>query len=183
MVEFNHLTLEGGKVAIFGRIEDLKLLFTKTQELEYLLINIESIFSGERLKEIQALQCGENHRIDLNYGMFYNASCYALKSEQDGFFESHQKYIDFQIVVEGFEGYLIGSKDKFNLTQVYNKDKDLEVYTPKSALNYLRMNPKEMVILFPEDIHGVGIGYKEDIGKLVKKVIFKVPIKYIKHRL
>ena len=37
--------------------------------------------------------------------------------------------------------------------------------------------------LFPFDVHGVGIGYAEEVGKVVRKVIFKVPIKYIKHRL
>lgn len=170
-------------MAIFGKIEDYKTLFSKTQELEYLLAKIESVFQGERLKQIQDLQTGENFKVDLDYGMFYIAHCYTLKSEQDGFFESHQEYIDFQVVVEGFEGYLIGSQDRFTLKQSYDREKDLEVHTPKSALSYLRLSSGDMAILFPSDIHGVGIGYADEVGKLVKKVIFKVPIKYIKHRL
>lgn len=87
------------------------------------------------------------------------------------------------MVVEGFEGYLIGSKDKFTLLQNYDKEKDLEVHTPKEKLNYLKLSSKEMAVLFPFDVHGVGIGYTEEVGKVVRKVIFKVPIKYIKHRL
>lgn len=170
-------------MAIFGKIEDLKPLFSKTQELESLLLGIEGVFSGEALSKLQALNVGENYRVDLDYGMFYIAHCYALKSEENGFFESHQDYIDFQVVVEGFEGYLIGSKDRFNLAQNYDKEKDLEVHTPKEKLNYLRLGAQEMTILFPSDVHGVGIGYGDEIGKVVRKVIFKVPLKYIKHRL
>ena len=73
-------------MAIFGKIEDLKPLFSKTQELESLLIGIESVFAGEALSRLQALGVGENYRVELDYGMFYIAHCYALKSEENGFF-------------------------------------------------------------------------------------------------
>lgn len=174
---------KGEKMAIFGKIEDLKPLFSKTQELETLLVSIQSIFDEKSLARLQALGVGENYKVELDYGMFYIAHCYALKDEKEGFFESHLDYIDFQVVVEGFEGYLIGSPDKFKLLEAYNKEKDLEVHTPTSPLSHIRLNSKEMAVLFPHDIHGVGIGYGEDVGKIVRKVIFKVPIKFIKHRL
>lgn len=183
LIQSSPISNKGENMAIFGKIEDLKSLFSKTQELESLLIGIESVFAGEALSRLQALGVGENYRVELDYGMFYIAHCYALKSEENGFFESHQDYIDFQVVVEGFEGYLIGSKDKFTLLQNYDKEKDLEVHTPKEKLNYLKLSSKEMAVLFPFDVHGVGIGYTEEVGKVVRKVIFKVPIKYIKHRL
>lgn len=170
-------------MAIFGKIEDLKLLFSKTQELESLLINIESIFEDRTLAKIRSLDIGENYNVELNHGIFYVAHCYTLKDEKEGFFESHLDYIDFQVVVEGFEGYLIGSPDKFKLLEAYNKEKDLEVYTPTSPLSHIRLNSKEIAVLFPYDIHGAGIGYGEDIGKVVRKVVFKVPTRYIKHRL
>lgn len=174
---------KGEKMAIFGKIEDLKPLFSKTQELESLLINIESVFSEQSLSKLQALKAGENYKVELDYGMFYIAHCYALKSEENGFFESHQDYIDFQVVVEGFESYLIGSRDKFSLLESYDKSKDLEVHSPKEKLNILRLTQREIAVLFPTDIHGVGIGYGDEVGKIVRKVIFKVPLKYIKHRL
>ncbi|RDU70961.1 YhcH/YjgK/YiaL family protein [Helicobacter brantae] len=170
-------------MAIFGKIEDLKPLFSKTQELESLLVGVESVFSGERLSKLQALNVGENYKVELNYGMFYIAHCYALKSEEEGFFESHQEYIDFQVVVEGFENYLIGDRSKFAPLQSYDESKDLEVHTPTQELSRIRLEGREMAVLFPYDIHGVGIGYGEEVGKIVRKVIFKVPNRYIKHRL
>lgn len=170
-------------MAIFGKIEDLKPLFSKTQELESLLVGIESVFSGERLSKLQALNVGENYKVELDYGMFYIAHCYALKSEEEGFFESHQEYIDFQVVVEGFENYLIGDRSKFAPLQSYDESKDLEVHTPTQELSRIRLESREMAVLFPYDIHGVGIGYGEEVGKIVRKVIFKVPNRYIKHRL
>ena len=171
------------KMAIFGKIEELKPLFSKTQELESLLVGIESVFGGEQLARLQALGVGENYKVELEYGMFYIAHCYALKSESEGFFESHQEYIDFQVVVEGFEDYLIADKSKFAPLQGYDESKDLEVHTPTQGLSRVRLEGGEMAVLFPYDVHGVGIGYGEDIGKIVRKVIFKVPNRYIKHRL
>lgn len=170
-------------MAVFGKIQDLKPLFSKTQELESLLVGIESVFTGEGLQRLHSLQAGENYKVELDYGMFYIAHCYALKDESEAFFESHQDYIDFQVVVEGFEGYLIGGKDRFELKGSYEKEKDLQVHTPKEKPNYLRLSSQELCVLFPFDVHAVGIGYGEEIGKIVRKVIFKVPFKYIKHRL
>lgn len=170
-------------MAIFGTIEDLKPLFSKTQELESLFINIQSMFSKENLLKIQSLEVGENYKLEFDYGIFCIAHCYRLKDQKDAFFESHQEYVDFQVVVDGFEGYLIGDYSSFNLFQSYDKEKDLAVYEPKNQLSYLRLSYAQMAILFPTDIHGVGIGHAEEIGRIVRKVIFKVPIKYIKHRL
>lgn len=170
-------------MAIFGKIEDLKPLFSKTQELESLLVGIESVFGGEQLSRLQALNVGENYKVELDYGMFYVAHCYTLKSEKEGFFESHREYVDFQVVVEGFENYLIGDSGRFSLLKSYDESKDLEVHTLSKTPNIIRLESKEMAVLFPYDIHGVGIGYREEVGKIVRKVIFKVPTRYIKHRL
>lgn len=170
-------------MAIFGRIESLAPLFSKTQELEYLLGEIHSLFKTDFLSKIQSLQIGENFQTPLKYEMFFVTHCYKLKEEKEGFFESHYKYIDIQVVLEGFERFLIGEKDRFSLSSPYDENKDLEVHHPTQALNEILLKEKEACILFPQDVHSVGIGRNEEIGKVVKKAIFKVPLSLIKHRL
>lgn len=170
-------------MAIFGNIESLSPLFSKTQELEYLLSQIQALFHADFRSKIQSLKVGENFQTPLKYEMFFVTHCYALREEKEGFFESHYKYIDVQVVLEGFERFLIGEKDRFKLSIPYDESKDLEVHQPTQALNELLLREKEACILFPQDVHGVGIGRNEEIGKIVKKAIFKVPKTLIKHRL
>lgn len=170
-------------MAIFGKIDDLSPLFSKTEELEYLYLQICSLFKPEFLSRIQTLNEGENFETPLEYGMFFITHCYKLRLEENGFFESHQKYIDFQVVLEGFERYLIGNKGSFTLQTAYDPTKDLEIHTPIQPLSHLILKAKEMCILFPQDVHGVGIGTEKEIGQSVKKAIFKVPLSLIKHRL
>lgn len=170
-------------MAIFGTLQDLAPLFKKTEELEYLYLQVQSLFKQEFLSKIQSLKEGENFKTPLEYEMFFITHCYSLKEGEKGFFESHQKYIDLQIVIEGFERYLIGDHSKFDEIAPYDAEKDLQVHSPKAKLNNLFLQAQEMCILFPEDIHGVGIGENDEIGKLVKKAIFKIPHTLIKHRL
>lgn len=170
-------------MAIFGTIESLSPLFSKTQELEYLLDQIQALFKADFLSKIQRLKVGENFQTPLKHEMFFVTHCYELREEKKGFFESHYKYIDIQVVLEGFERFLIGEKDRFSVLTPYDESKDLEVHHPTQALNELLLKEKEACILFPQDVHGVGIGRNEEIGKIVKKAIFKVPHTLIKHRL
>ena len=55
LIQSSPISNKGENMAIFGKIEDLKPLFSKTQELESLLIGIESVFAGEALSRLQAL--------------------------------------------------------------------------------------------------------------------------------
>lgn len=170
-------------MAIFGHIESLTPLFNKTEELDYLLGQIQALFRADFLSKIQSLEVGENFETPLKYGMFFITHCYKLKEEKEGFFESHFKYIDLQIVISGFERFLIGEKNRFTLIETYNETRDLEIHRPIEVLNEILLKEQEVCILFPKDVHGVGIGRNEEMGKIVRKAIFKIPCSLIKHRL
>lgn len=170
-------------MAVFGKINDLSSLFSKTEELNYLSTQIESLFREDFLSKIRSLAVGENFQTPLDFEMFFVSHCYALKDRKEGFFESHHKYIDIQIVIEGFERFLIGDHESFKLISNYDESKDLEIHSPIRPLSEVFLREREMCVLFDHDIHGVGIGEGEEQGRIVRKVIFKIPKTLIKHRL
>jgi len=83
--------------------------------------------------------------------------------------EAHRKYIDIQFVIEGKD--LIGIKKtgecKSGLGS-YDPEKDIIFFTDKPE-KYLKLNPGEFVIFFPEDAHAPLSG-KTGAHKAVIKV-------------
>lgn len=170
-------------MAIFGRLDTLSPLFGKTEELEYLQVYLHSLFKPDFLSRIAPMQAGENFQTKLDYGMFAITHCYTLKDRANSFYESHRKYIDFQVVIEGFERYFIGNQDDFKVLNPYDENKDLVIYSPTQEISNILLKAQELCILFPDDVHSVGMGDSSEVGRLVKKVIVKVPQTLIKHRL
>lgn len=84
-------------------------------------------------------------------------------------FESHDKYIDVHLCVNGQEE--IGWKPRQKCIYQrgrYNADKDVIFYndTPDT---YFKLTNNQFAILFPEDVHAAMIGKGE-----IKKIVIKV---------
>jgi len=84
--------------------------------------------------------------------------------------ETHNKYIDIQVVIIGEEtmGWAALEHCK-NEIEPYNPEKDIIYYNDKPTTN-ITVNPGEFVIFFPEDGHAPAIG-KGFIKKAVVKVL------------
>lgn len=83
--------------------------------------------------------------------------------------EIHRDYIDVHILLEGSE--TIGWKALEDLKeekQPYAKDSDCALYTDKPT-TFVKMQPGEFIIVFPEDPHAPLIG-KGKIRKLIAKI-------------
>ncbi|HET7536223.1 MAG TPA: YhcH/YjgK/YiaL family protein, partial [Candidatus Didemnitutus sp.] len=52
---------------------------------------------------ISVLGVGASEKIDLGGGTFAIEQVYQAKPRTEGFFESHRKYVDVQVIVEGIE--------------------------------------------------------------------------------
>ncbi|ANV97493.1 hypothetical protein BBW65_01090 [Helicobacter enhydrae] len=171
-------------MAIIGDIETLHHLFGKTIELESLHCAILNICNPNHPlnQKLLSLKKGEQFKEDLDHGIFVIGHCYQLKSEP--FFESHQEYFDFQIVIKGYEHFLFGLPKNFQEKIPYDSSKDLIVWESQTAAyNQVKLCANDMIIFAPYDIHSAGFGTGEETQESVYKVIFKVPTKYIKHKL
>ena len=97
---------------------------------------------------------------------------YNSKPESGSKAESHKKYIDIQIVVEGIEK--IGYTDKSNTKPCtfYDTEKDIEFLD--GAVEFSVAKPGIFFIFYPKDAHMPSIAI--DQPAFVKKAVFKVKI-------
>ena len=99
-----------------------------------------------------------------------NSNTECVKAEKQ-VFEVHRKYIDIHVLLEGEE--TVGWKplsDCRNETKPYNEDEDCALYDEQAA-TYFKMQPGQILIVWPEDAHAPVIGE----GK-IRKLIIKVKI-------
>ena len=128
--------------------------------------------AGERLR---ALPDGETHRVELAGGCFALEQAYATRVRADGFFESHLKYIDVQVLFEGEETMEVADAAHMTVRQVYNEKRDLIVYADSSAASLLRVRVGMAAVFSPADVHMPTLR-TGDAAVTVRKVVVKVPV-------
>jgi biofilm protein TabA len=112
-------------------------------------------------------------RYELANGLFYLIQEYDTKPEADVKFESHLKYIDIQMILEGDEIIDIAPSKELIKDQGYDASKDIEFYSPIKKYIRLNLRVNEFGIFFPQDGHRPGIKLN---SKKVKKLVFKIPV-------
>lgn len=89
------------------------------------------------------------------------------KTKEEAKLETHNRFIDIQIPLDGVE--VMGYTSRADLPDAeYNAEKDITFY-PGLAESYLTIKPGMFAIFFPEDGHAPGV-----TPDGVKKVIVKV---------
>jgi YhcH/YjgK/YiaL family protein len=95
---------------------------------------------------------------------------YKTKGYDEGEFESHEKYLDIQFVVEGEENIgVVGLENLIPKTE-FNCEKDIVFYKGDGPM--LKLTKGYFMVLFPQDGHKPGI--KVDDRLKVQKVVVKV---------
>lgn len=136
-------------------------------------------------KKIEAcIEFARNNKIaELSNGSYFipdteikmNVMSYNTKSEEDGFWESHVKYIDVQIMLEGEE--YIAYNNIYGLEKIdYKEEDDFCSYKGKELMKIL-FKKNDVLIFYPEDAHMTSLNVNE--SKFVKKVVFKVDVNTI----
>lgn len=103
--------------------------------------------------------------------VFYNTQVYTTKDLENCFFETHQEYIDIQLLVKGEENMAVSGMDKLEITQEYNPEKDVEKQMGECE-TIVKVTEDSFVIFFPAEPHMPGMKVSENAE--VKKVVFKV---------
>lgn len=87
--------------------------------------------------------------------------------------ESHEKYIDIQVVLKGIEQIPVLSKEECQETVPYNPDKDITRYdfdgTTKAYPTFL---DGDFMVIFPHEVHAPKalVGKSSTVEKLVVKI-------------
>ena len=125
---------------------------------------------------LAAMAAGTSERVELGGGIFAMEQVYHAKPREEGFFESHRKYIDVQVVVEGVELMEVEEISRLKVTQDYDAERDFIKYAievPDAAK--LILGAGGVALFFPTDGHMPSLRVA---GRptLVRKTVVKVPV-------
>jgi YhcH/YjgK/YiaL family protein len=124
---------------------------------------------------ILALAAGTTERVELSGGAFAMEQAYFAKARPDGFFESHRKYIDVQVIVSGEEAMEVEDIARLHATMDYDAERDLLKYADTTTASRLVMRAGDVALFFPADGHMPSLRVHER-AELVHKTVVKVPV-------
>ena len=161
-------------MVLFGNLSNVVALFDRSEAMrnlyKYLLEALDS--STDTHGRIISLDCSEGRverKFELGFGMIAIEQSYKLEG---GIFESHRKYIDFQLMVKGSEYMDCGNIRDFSISSAYNENKDVALYYHSDDVSRILLNEGGVAIFFPYDVHRGGIKASDDV---VYKSVVKVP--------
>jgi len=100
---------------------------------------------------------------------------YTSKTEEQGKFEGHRKYIDIQYIISGIEIIEVMDISKAKANTEYNDVKDIEFYDNNEKTGNVVLESGEYAILYPNDIHKPGMTFG-NTPTTVRKIVVKVKI-------
>lgn len=126
-------------------------------------------------RRIESLSAGASEKTELAGGVFAIEQVYYTKPRAEGFFESHKKYIDVQVVVEGVEGMEVADTAHMTISEPYAPDRDLIKYADTTLTSVLRVGQGAVAVFYPTDGHMPTLQL-EGGPMLVRKTVVKVPV-------
>ena len=105
---------------------------------------------------------------------YINVQEYITKNKSECKFESHKKYVDIQMMIDGIEAIETSDIDKLELDTAYDEDKDVMFWKQKSNQMRSVISDGSYVILYPQNAHMpcIAIDKPIKVKKLVAKVLF-----------
>ncbi len=99
------------------------------------------------------------------------------KDAKENPFESHEKYLDVQMVLAGEERHDIALMDttQMDTTSEYDQEKDVTFYNAPEGFATVIMKPGAFVVYGPSDIHRPGCSIGET-SKIARKVCVKIKL-------
>lgn len=105
---------------------------------------------------------------------YANVEVYNTKNIEDAKFESHNDYIDIQILVTGSERIYYTNTKGLTTGVSYDKERDIEFYADNLiGKDYVTLNGTNFVMLFPHEAHAPQVSINNDCQS-VKKVVLKI---------
>lgn len=163
-------------MAVFGSLPAVRAQLAHdaryTATFDYVAEMLDADSAARR--RINGVTVGATERVELAGGAFALEQTYAPKPRPEGFFESHRKYIDVQVIVEGEELMEVEDVSRLVVTQDFTPERDLIKYADTANASVLRMRAGDVAVFFPEDGHMPSLHWRGT--GLVRKTVVKVPV-------
>lgn len=115
-------------------------------------------------------------RYDLIDKDFVNVETYTTKSITDAKFETHNNYIDIQLLLDGNERIYLTSREGLDEIAPYSEEKDITFYkNPVKDADYVTLDGSNFVLIYPHEAHAPQVGLPEGEA-IVKKAVAKIRI-------
>ena len=163
-------------MAIFGPLSTVRAQTARLPFLQPAFPYLEECFrpgSAEH-ERLAALAAGKSRRVELAGGAFAIEQVYETRARSEGFYESHRKYIDVQVLVAGEELMEVADISRLTVQQAYDVERDFILYADFTAPSVLRVQAGEAAVFFPEDGHMPSL--RVDQPMLVRKAVVKIPV-------
>jgi YhcH/YjgK/YiaL family protein len=124
---------------------------------------------------LRGIAAGSSSKVELAAGAYAVEQVYLSKARPEGFFESHRKYIDVQVVVEGEELMEVVDIGRIEVREPYSAERDVILYGDAAGASSVRLAAGDVAVYFPVDVHMPGLRARAEAG-LVRKTVVKVPV-------
>jgi YhcH/YjgK/YiaL family protein len=118
-------------------------------------------------------------KIEIADNIFAIEQSYDTHQSEKSFFESHIKYVDFQLLISGEEIIEIAHTDLLKVDSEYNKEGDYSLYKTIPNASKIIMQEGDLSIFYQKDGHMPGIQSGNTPQKVFKTVV-KVPLSILK---
>lgn len=164
-------------MAVFGQIPLVKKQITLSAGFVTAFVYVTEMLTpgSAARRRIESMAAGGSETIELVGGVFAIEQVYYTKPRAEGFFESHKKYIDVQVIVEGAELMEVSDTSHLTITEPYVTDRDFIKYADTTMTSILRVGEGAVAVFFPTDGHMPTLQLEEG-SKLVRKTVVKVPV-------
>ncbi len=164
-------------MALFGQIPLVKKQVTLSAGFVTAFDYVMEILTPGSLARlrIEGMAAGASEKFELQGGAYAIEQVYYTKPRSEGFFESHKKYIDVQVVVEGVEAMEVSDVSHLTISEPYLPEKDFIKYADTTATSSIRVGSGAVAIFFPTDGHMPTLQV-DGRSQLVRKTVVKVPV-------
>ncbi|MBQ8668658.1 YhcH/YjgK/YiaL family protein [bacterium] len=107
---------------------------------------------------------------------FVNVETYTTKLISDAKFETHNNYVDIQLLLDGEERIYLTSREGLNESAPYNPEKDITFYTNSiEQADFVTLDGSNFVLIYPHEAHAPQVSLSNK-SMPVKKAVAKVRI-------
>lgn len=124
---------------------------------------------------LTSMDVGSSQKHELADGVIAIEQVYAAKARSEGFFESHRKYIDIQVIVSGEEIMEVAETAACTVREPYQEARDLVIYHDVPGASILQLRAGDAAVFFPVDAHMPSLQVGGRFG-IVRKSVLKVPV-------
>ncbi len=123
--------------------------------------------------DVENIQLGKHILSD---SIYVNIEEYNTKVINDAKFESHDKYIDIQLLLSGTESIYYTSRDGLSILNPYDTSRDITFYSDNvEKYPSITLDGSDFMMIFPHEAHAPQVSI-DNFPQKVLKVVAKIKV-------